>query len=73
MRVPLRWWKQKGIDWEAAKTRGEGEEGETDSTSRSVSSTYGEEKRNEEREGEESRASGSSRAEWSGASADEWE
>ena len=31
-RVPLRWWNQTGIDWEAAKARGEG--GETDSTSR---------------------------------------
>ena len=72
-RVPLRWWNQTGIDWEAAKASREGEGGETDSTSRSGSSTEGEEKRNEEREEEESRASGSSGAEWSGASADEWE
>ena len=70
-RVPLRWWNQTGIDWEAAKARGEGEGGETDS--RSGSSTDGEEKRNEEREEEESKASGSSGAEWSGASADGWE
>ena len=69
-RVPLRWWNQTGIDWEAAKTRGGG--GETDSTSRSVSSTDGEEERKEERE-DESKASGSSGAEWSGASADKWE
>ena len=69
-RVPLRWWNQTGIDWEAAKERGGG--GETDSTSRSGSSTDGEEVRNEERE-EESKASGSSGAEWSGASADKWE
>ena len=67
-RVPLRWWNQTGIDLEAAKAGG----GETDSTSRSGSSTDGEEVRNEERE-EESKASGSSGAEWSGASADEWE
>ena len=69
-RVLLWWWNQTGIDWEAAKARGGG--GETDSTSRSRSSTDGEEERNEERE-EESKASVSSGAEWSGASADEWE
>ena len=69
-RVSLRWWNQTGIDLEAATARGEG--GETDSTSRSRSSTDGG-KRNEEREEEESKASGSSGAEWSGASADEWE
>ena len=69
-RVPIRWWNQTGIDWEAAKARGG--EGETDSTRRLGSSTDGEEERKEERE-EESKASGSSRAEWSGASADEWE
>ena len=70
-RVPLRWWNQTGIDWEAAKAREGG--GDTDSTSGSGSSTDGEEQRNEEREEEESKASGSSGAEWSGASADEWE
>ena len=69
-RVPLRWWNLAGIDWAAAKSRGGG--GETDSISRSGSSTDGEEDRNEERE-EESKASGSSGAEWSGASADKWE
>ena len=69
-RVPLRWWNQTGIDWEAAKARGGG--GEIDSTRRSGSRTDGEEDRDEERE-EESKASGSSGAEWSGASADEWE
>ena len=36
-RVPLRWWNQTGIDWEAAKAGG----GDTDSTSRSGSSTDG--------------------------------
>ena len=69
-RVPMRWWNQTGIYWEAAKTKGGG--GETDSTSGSGSSTDGEEERKEERE-DESKASGSSGAEWSGASADEWE
>ena len=73
-RVPLRWWNQKGIDWETAKARGEEEEGEDpDSNSGLGSSTEGEERRHEGREEEESRASGSSGAEWSGASADEWE
>ena len=69
-RVPMRWWDQTGIDWEAAKTRGGG--GETDSTSRSGLSTDGEEERKEEKE-DESKASGSSGSEWSGSSADEWE
>ena len=69
-RVPLRWWNQTGIDWEAEKARGRG--GGTYSTSSSGSITDGGEDRNEERE-EESKASGSSGAEWSGASADEWE
>ena len=41
-RVPLRWWNQKGIDWEAAKAKGEEEGGETDSNSISGSSTDGE-------------------------------
>ena len=72
-RVPLRWWNQKGIDWETAKARGEEEGEEPASISGLGSSTEGEEKRHEGREEEESRASGSSRAEWSGASADEWE
>ena len=69
-RVPMRWWNQTGIDWKAAKTRGGG--GEIDSTNGWGSSTDGEEERKEERE-DESKASGSSGADWSGASADEWE
>ena len=69
-RVPLRWWDQKGIDWETAKARGEEEGEETDSSG--PGSSAEEEKRNGGREEEESRASGSSGAEWSGASADEW-
>ena len=68
-RVPMRWWNQTDIDWEMVKSKGGGE---TDSTSGSGSSTAGEETRHEGREEEESRASGSSGAEWSGASADEW-
>ena len=71
-RVPLRWWNQKGIDWETAKARREEEGEETDNNSGSGSSAE-EEKRNGGREEEESRASGSSGAEWSGASADELE
>ena len=66
-RVPMRWWNQADIDWETAKSKGV----ETDSTSRSGTDTDGEEEREEERQ-DMSRASGSSRAEWSGASAYEW-
>ena len=69
-RVPMRWWNQTGIDCEAEKTKGGGRE--TDSTSGSGSNTDGEEERKEERE-DKSKASGSSGAEWSRASADEWE
>ena len=65
-RVPMRWWNQAEIDWETAKSKG----GETDSTS--GSGTDGEEEQEEEWE-DASKASGSSGAEWSGASADEWE
>ena len=66
-RVPMRWWNQAKIDWEAEKSKGV----ETDSTSRSGTDTDGEEEREEEWE-DASKASGSSGAEWSGASADEW-
>ena len=61
-KVPQRWWDQAGIDWEKAKAKGE----ETDMTDGTETGTDTE---GEERE-EESRASGSSGAEWSGASAD---
>ena len=64
-RVTLRWWEQSGIDWEKAKAKGT--ETETTSGSETGIDTEGEEERKEE-----SRASGSSRAEWSGASAYEW-
>ena len=62
-KVPLRWWNQAGIDWETAKSKGV----ETDSTSGSGTDTDGAEEWEDT-----SRASGSSGAEWSGASADEW-
>ena len=60
----MRWWDQTVIDWEKAKARG----AETESESESGTDTKGEEERDIE-----SRASGSSGAEWSAASADEWE
>ena len=65
-RVTLRWWNQLGIDWEKAKVK----ETETElaSYSDSGADTEGEEVRETER-----RESGSSGAEWSEASADEWE
>ena len=64
--VTLIWWEQSGIDWKKAKAK----ETETESASDSDlgSDTEGEEVRETE-----IRASGSSGAEWSGASADEWE
>ena len=63
-RVTLRWWEQKGIDWEKAKTR----KVQTESASDLGTDMEGKEARETE-----SRASGSSGAEWSGVSADEWE
>ena len=62
-KVPLRWWDQAGIDLETAKAKGV----ETDRTDGTGTDTEGEEEWEEE-----SRASGSIGAEWSGASADEW-
>ena len=64
-KVPQRWWEQAGIYWEKAKAKGV----ETDITdgTETVTDTKGKEEREDE-----SRASGSSGAEWSGASADEW-
>ena len=61
-RVTMRWWDQTGIDWEKAKARG----AETESDSKMETYMEGEETRDTE-----SRASGSSGAEWSGASAGE--
>ena len=63
-RVTMRWWDQKGIDWEKAKARGAA----TESESESEADGEGEAKWDAD-----SRASVSSGAEWSGASADEWE
>ena len=65
VKVPLRWWDQAGIDWETAKAKGV----ETDMTDRTETGTDTE---GEEEREDASRASGSSGAEWSGASADEW-
>ena len=62
-KVPLRWWDQAGIDWETAKAKGV----EQDRTDGLGTDTDGEEEQEDA-----SRASGSSGAEWSGASADEW-
>ena len=63
----MRWWNQVEIDWEMDKSKGV----ENNSTRVSGTETDGEEEREEERE-DASKASGSSGAEWSGASADEW-
>ena len=63
-RVTMRWWYQKGIDWEKAKAQG----ATTESESESEADGEGEATRDAD-----SRASGSSGVEWSGASADEWE
>ena len=62
-RVTLKWWDQSGIDWEKAKAK----ETETESASDLGSDTEGGDARETE-----IRASGSSGAEWSIASADEW-
>ena len=60
-RLSMRWWEHKGIDWEKAKARG----AETESEAESETDMEGEATRDAE-----IRASGSSGAEWSGASAD---
>ena len=62
-KVPLRWWDQAGINLETAKAKGV----ETDRTDGTGTDTEGEEEREDE-----NRASVSSWAEWSGASAYEW-
>ena len=62
-KVPMRWWDQADIDWETAKRK----EVEQDSTGGYGTDTDGEEEREDA-----SRAIGSSGAEWSGASVDEW-
>ena len=60
--VSRRWWDQKGIDWEKAKSRG----AETESES-------GTDTDEEEERSTASGGSGSSGAEWSGASVDSWD
>ena len=62
------WRNQAEIDWETAKSK----RGETNCTSGSGTDTDGEEEREADRE-DASKASGSSGAESSRASADEWE
>ena len=64
-RVTLRWWDQAGIDWEKAKAK----ETETEPAS---DSGLGSDMEGEEVRETESRASGSSGAERSGASEEEW-
>ena len=64
-KVTLRWWEQAGINWEKAKVKGT----EKEKTAGTETGTYTE---GEEEREDESRASGSSGAEWSGASADDW-
>ena len=58
----MRWWNQTGIDWEKANVKG----AETESESESGTDMEGGEARDTE-----IWASGSSGAEWSGASVDE--
>ena len=61
-RVSRRWWNQKGIDWETLKAR----VAETDSESEIDTEE-------EEAQSTSSGVSGSSGAEWSGASVDHWD
>ena len=61
-RVATRWWDQKGLDWEKAKTRGADTESESDTDIEE-----------EETRSTASGGSGSSGAEWSGASVNPWD
>ena len=61
-RVEMRWWDQKGVDWEKAKAQGAETELELDT------GTEEDEKRSTDSGG-----IGSSGAEWSGASVDPWD
>ena len=58
-RVAMRWWDQKGIDWEKTKARGAETESEPEADTEE-----------EETRSTASGGSGSSGAEWSGASDD---
>ena len=60
--MAMRWWCQKEIDWEKAKSRG----AETESES-------GTDTEKEEERSTAGGGSGSSGAEWSGASVDLWD
>ena len=60
-RVEMRWWDQKGVDWEKAKARG------AETESESETDTDAEDERITA-----SGESGSSGAEWRGASVDSW-
>ena len=60
--MAMMWWNQKGIDWEKVKERG----AETESESET-------DMEEEEARRSDSGESGSSGAEWSGASVDQWE
>ena len=71
VRVSRRWWDQKGIDWEKAKAREAETESELESEAEVEVQTDPEEK--EEDSSTSSGVSGSSGAEWSGASVDPWE
>ena len=66
-----RWWDQKGIDWETAKAQAAETDSESESDAEVEAQTDLEEK--EEEISTSSGVSGSSRAEWSGASVDPWE
>ena len=60
-RVAMRWWDQKGIDWEKAKARGAETESELEI-----------DMEEEEARSSDSGKSGLSGAEWSGSSVDQW-
>ena len=66
-----RWWDQKWIDWETAKTRAAKTESESESDEKVEVHAEPEEK--EEDRSTSSGVTGSSGAEWSGASVDTWE
>ena len=57
-----RWWDQKGINWEKAKARVEETESESETDTEE-----------EEARSTASRGSGSSGAEWGGASVNQWD
>ena len=66
--VSMRWWEQKGIDWETAKAWA----AETDLESDAEIEVQAEPEEKEEERSTSSGVSGSSGAEWSGASVGPW-